>query len=183
MFDFVLSVLGELDLESVNAKLQLQRPEVKIRDPKTNEITETIQSNVPDLVSLHGTLASSATLSFLFRRGQQFPGTPALTWTINCEYGELRLVSSSGLAPEYSSPEAPVTIQVNWFDDDSVEDVKWEWAKDQVELPPAARGVISTLLAFADGKESGNGWVSVEDAARRATLIERFLLEWEKNSK
>lgn len=187
MFDFVLSVLGELAPESVHTKMQLQRPDVRIRDPESGRIVDTIHSDVPDLLSLHGALqpspqtATSATLSFLFRRGQPFPGTPSLSWTINCEYGEIRLVSPSGLALQASAYDEPVTIHIHWFEDDRVEDVKFEWSKEQEEVPIPARSVMRSLYAFADGKEEGDGWVSLEDAARRARQIEGFLAEWGKS--
>ncbi|KAF2449994.1 putative oxidoreductase [Karstenula rhodostoma CBS 690.94] len=181
LFDTVLSVVGDLEPGAVSSKLQLQRPDVRVRDPSTNEIIKTVQSDVPDLVSLHGTLKhSSATLSYLFRRGQPFPGTPALTWTINFEHGEIRLVSPSGLNLELGEP---VTIHVHWFDSDEVEEVKWEWNAEQTAIPPSARNVINTLVAFADRKAPGDGWVSLEDAANRARLIEGFLAEWEKSRK
>ncbi|KAF2249195.1 putative oxidoreductase [Trematosphaeria pertusa] len=187
VFDFVLSVLGELAPESVHTKMQLQRPDVRIRDPESGRIVDTIHSDVPDLLSLHGALqpspqtATSATLSFLFRRGQPFPGTPSLSWTINCEYGEIRLVSPSGLALQASAYDEPVTIHIHWFEDDRVEDVKFEWSKEQEEVPIPARSVMRSLYAFADGKEEGDGWVSLEDAARRARQIEGFLAEWGKS--
>jgi predicted dehydrogenase len=181
VFDTVLSVVGDLQPEQVHSKLQLQRPDVRVRDSSTKQIIDTVRSNVPDLVSLHGTLQpSSATLTYLFRRGQPFPGTPALTWTINLEHGEIRLVSPSSTNLELGEP---AEIHVHWHDDDKVEEVKWEWNAEQAALPPSARNVISTLVAFADRKAPGDGWVSIEDAANRARLIEGFLAEWEENQK
>ncbi|KAF1979435.1 NAD(P)-binding protein, partial [Bimuria novae-zelandiae CBS 107.79] len=176
VLDLVLSVVGDLDPETAHAQLQLQRPDVRIRDPSTNKIIETVRSNVPDLVSLHGPVKSSATLSFLFRRGQPFPGTPALTWTINLEHGEISLVAPSGTALELGEP---ATIHVHWFDGDNVEEIKWNWNAELSQLPASARQVFSTLIAFADGNAPGDGWVSIEDAANRAKLIESFLGEWE----
>ncbi|KAJ4304823.1 hypothetical protein N0V90_000351 [Kalmusia sp. IMI 367209] len=178
LLDTILSVVGEL--QSVHTKLQLQRPDVRIRESSSEKIIETVRSDVPDLISLHGTLQSSATIAYLFRRGSPFPGTPALTWTINLEYGEIRIVSVSGLNLELGEP---ATIHVHWFDGDEVEEVKWQWSAEQEQLPLSARNVLSTLLAFADGNEAGNGWVSIEDAANRAKLIESFLAEWEKSKK
>ncbi|KAJ4373081.1 hypothetical protein N0V83_003372 [Neocucurbitaria cava] len=180
VLDSVLSVVGDLDVSSVEAKTQLQRPSVRIRDPSTNEIIDCTTSDVPDLLSFHGTIASSqaapnATLSFLFRRGQPFPGTPPLTWTINCEHGEIRLLSPSGTNLEPNEGDEPLTIQVHHFDSDTVENVEWKWGDRQTELPVLARNVMESLYAFADGKEEGKGWVSLEDAARRAALIRSFL--------
>lgn len=181
VLDTVLSVVGGLQPETVHSQLQLQRPDVRIRDPSTNSITRTVRSDVPDLISFHGKLStSSATFSYLFRRGQPFPGDPALTWSINLEHGEIRLVATSGLNLETGSP---ATIYVHWFDSDEVEEVKWEWNEEFLELSGSARNVISTLLAFAEGKAAGDGWVSIEDAAGRARLIEGFLEGWEKDGK
>jgi hypothetical protein len=51
----VQSVVGELVPGSVHTHLQLQRPEVRVRDPaQDDKIVETIRSDVPDLLSLHG---------------------------------------------------------------------------------------------------------------------------------
>jgi hypothetical protein len=55
VIDFVQSVVGELVPGTVHTHFQLQRPEVRIRDPaRNNQIVETIRSDVPDLLSLHG---------------------------------------------------------------------------------------------------------------------------------
>ena len=181
MFDFVLSVIGELDPASIHAKSQLQRPDIHIRDSSTNEIVEHMKSDVPDLLSLHGALASSsqsvpgATLSFLFRRGQPFPGTPSLVWTINCERGEIRLVSPSGISLQAAAYDEPVTIQVHHFRTDKVEEIDWTWSERQQDLPIVARSVSECLYAFAEGREEGHGWAGIQSAAVRAHLIERLM--------
>jgi hypothetical protein len=137
-------------------------------------------SDVPDLLSLHGALASpqavaGATLSFLFRRGQPFPGTPSLVWTINCERGEIRVVAPSGIALQARAYDEPVTLQVHHFDTDKVEDIDWDWGERQNELPMLARIVSECLYAFAEGREAGDGWAGVESAAARARMVEQFL--------
>lgn len=82
VFDFAQSALGEA--QDVHGHLQLQRPEVKLRDPATNTIVSTITSDVPDLVVAVGSLTASpvahqdATLLVRFRRGQPFPGEAPL---------------------------------------------------------------------------------------------------------
>jgi hypothetical protein len=58
VFDTMLSTVGDIDPESVHTKLQLQRPNIRIRDPDSGKIVEKITSNVPDLLSLHGKLYS-----------------------------------------------------------------------------------------------------------------------------
>jgi hypothetical protein len=193
VFDFVLTTLGELDPNTVSTKLQLQRPSVRIRDPKTKEIVDTIRSDVPDLLAFHAALlpsaqnAQDATLSIFFRRGQPFPGTPPLTWTINCEYGEIRIVNNAGTALHASGYDVPLIFQVHWFEDDRVEDIGFTWSKEQEQVPIMGRSVQRTLFAFADylGKGKGDvekdGWVDLEDAAKRAAQIEGFLTGWEKS--
>ena len=118
---------------------------------------------------------AGATLSYSFRRGQPFPGTPALVWTINCQKGEIRLISPSGLALHASGGTDAVTIEVHLFDTDEVENVSWAWNERQQELPLLARGVSECLYAFAEGRAEGDGWASVESAATRARLIEQFM--------
>ena len=110
---------------------------------------------------------------FHFRRGQPFPGTPSLDWRINFENGELRLVSPSGLSLE--AADDPATIQLHHFDTDKVEDITWDWDELQKEVPVSARAVLTNLYAFADGVGEGEGWVGIEDAARRAEQIEGWL--------
>lgn len=180
--DTLLSVIGDVDPTTVQAKTQIQRPEVRIRDPSTNEIIETVKSDVPDFLSFNARLQSSphtvddATLSFVFRRGQPFPGTPSVTWTINFQYGEIRVQSpTSGFFDADPSDERNVTIQVHRYEDDQVENIEWSWSQEQAALPLMARPVSATLYAFADGRDPGDGWVDVEDAARRAVLIEKLL--------
>lgn len=120
--------------------------------------------------------ADDATLSFIFRRGQPFPGTPSVTWNLNFQYGEIKVESpTSGFFDADPSDEKKVTFQIHHYEDDKVEDVEWGWSTEQMALPLMARPVSSTLYAFADGCDAGDGWVSVEDAAKRAVLIERLL--------
>lgn len=180
LLDTILSVLGELSPSTTHAALQLQRPDVRIRDPVTKNIVETVRSNVPDLFSLHGTIASSsATFTYFFRRGQPFPGRPSLEWTINCEFGEVRLVSPSTLSFGTSNKDEPITIHVHWFEEDKVEEVKWQWSEEEEELPVIARTVFRSLVAFGEGKDSVDGWVDIKDAQSRAHQLEGFLRQWE----
>ncbi|ORX98945.1 hypothetical protein BCR34DRAFT_547762 [Clohesyomyces aquaticus] len=180
--DFVQSVVGELVPGTVHTQFELQRPNIRIRDPSTGEIVETIHSNVPDLLSLDGRLthehaAQNASLHFHFRRGQPFPGIPSLDWRINFERGEVRLVAPSGISLQAAPYDEPVTIQLFDFDKESLEDVPWEWNDLQKEVPIRARTVLSCLYAFADGATRGNGWVGLEDATKRAEQIENWLTD------
>ncbi|CAN9161268.1 unnamed protein product [Alternaria alternata] len=183
VLDAVLSVVGQLDPASVHSKIQIQRPNVRIRDPKSMQVVENTTSNVPDLLSVHAAIEPSpltvpnTTLSFLFRRGQPFPGTPALTWTINCEYGEIRVTSATSSSFQNSENDGPVVIQVHHFDTEQVEIVDWGWSDMQKEIPIVGRDVMGCLFAFADGNEEGDGWVGLGDAASYAQTIESFLEE------
>jgi predicted dehydrogenase len=85
MIDFVHAVLGEY--ESSSAQVQIQRPNQKIIDRDTGA-TKSTTSDVPDLVSIHGTLRASdyvshgASLTVNFRTGPPFPGTKPFVWVI-----------------------------------------------------------------------------------------------------
>ena len=118
-------------------------------------------------------MAPSATLTCFFRRGQAFPSTPALTWTINCEQGEIRMVSPDGLAFDFSTTPVPITVY--HFDTNAVEDVAWAWDDAVLQVPPQARNIMRSLLAFADGEPEGDGWVGIEMAAKRAAQIDGWL--------
>ncbi|KAF2625602.1 putative oxidoreductase [Macroventuria anomochaeta] len=180
--DVLLSVIGDVQPSTVQAKTQIQRPDIRIRGSSTNKIIKTVKSDVPDLLSFNAQLqpsphiADDATLAFFFRRGQPFPGTSSLTWTINFQNGEIRVDSpSKSFFDADPSDDKPITIQVHRFEDDSVEKVEWSWSSEQAALPVPARAVSATLHAFADGRDAGDGWVSLEDAAKRAALIEKLL--------
>jgi hypothetical protein len=71
--------------------------------------------------------------------------------------------------------DEPVTIHVHKFDTDAVEEAHWDWSDLQKEVPVIGRSVMSSLYAFADGLGEGEGWVGIEDAAKRAKQIEGWL--------
>lgn len=181
VLDQVLAAIGELDHSTVQSKSQIQRPEVRIRDLAAGKIVKTVKEEVPDLVTLNGTLAASpkaasnATLTFTFRKGPPFPGTSSFIWTINCEHGEIRIDAPSTTTLETGENDPPVTISVHTFADDKVEQVDFGWNEQQLQVPLLARSVMDTLFAFADGKKPEDGWVDLEDAAKYAELIATFL--------
>src|SRR5690349_20134789 len=96
VFVIIQGVLG--DLAALKGDFHLQRPETKLTDPNGN-VVRTVKPDVPDLIQVSGKWNESpltqhnATLHFRFRRGQPFPGDPALEWTINGEKGEIRIIS------------------------------------------------------------------------------------------
>jgi len=175
--DMALSVVGRMNPNSVRASKFIQRPEINVKDPRTGRIIETIQSDVPDLLSLSGSLkksavtAPNAAMTYFFRVGKPFPGNPACALNIYCENGEIQLTGPDGPALEFTPEDNPVKIQVHWFDTNSVEEVPWKWSKEQLEVESVARGVQQCLYAFADGKPEGDGWVGIDDAREMAVLI------------
>lgn len=154
MFDYVQSALGETI--NLYSRFQLQRPEVKLRDPSTNKIIGTTLSDVPDLINVMGILKGlnnvehGASLLMRFRRGQPFKGEPAFIWHINCEQGEIRLTAPSGSSIHANSYSEPVTIEVHHFQTDEVHNVQWEWPgwEEQSDIPIVGRSVANLYEAF-----------------------------------
>lgn len=179
--DTLLSAIGDVDCSTVQARAQIQRPNVRIRDPVSISIVETVKSDVPDLVSFNAKLSPSshtaddATLSYFFRRGQPFPGTSTVTWVLNFEHGEIKVESPTAGFLEQRPHDKPITLLLHHYDDNSTKEISWSWSSEEEALPLLARSVSTTLFAFADGRPAGDGWVSVEDAARRAVLIEKLM--------
>lgn len=185
VFDFVQEAVGQT--VDVQAHFQLQRPEAKVRDSKTNEIIQTITSDVPDLITTIGTIAASPTvqegaqLSVRLRRGAPFPGEPALVWTVNGEKGEIRLAATGGIALQAMAytkgvPKGDVSLELHDFATDKVEELELEWAPWQEELPINARSVGAVYEAFADGKDGG--YPTFEDALRRYQQLDGFISKW-----
>ncbi|KAL0936226.1 oxidoreductase family protein [Colletotrichum truncatum] len=175
LFDQIQYILG--DVSNLKSHTQIQRPNVKIRDPQTKEITETVKSNVPDLVITTGTLpasditAENATLLVRFRKGQPFKGEAPLVWTINGEKGEIRLTSDVSTSLQASAQVQDIRIEVHDFESDEVETVEWGWEDWEAELPPLARSIGAAYEAFAEGKEVP----TFEDALKRHEQIESIL--------
>ncbi|KAI0160023.1 NAD(P)-binding protein [Hypoxylon sp. FL1284] len=157
LFDFVQVALG--DVQVVNSHMQIQRPDVKIRDVTTGEITETLRSDVPDLMLVTGTLAASehavagATVHVRVRRGQPFKGEDPLVWTVNCEKGEIRLSATGGMLISAFAHGQPVAIEVHDFETDEVQQVEWKW-EERLDLDPCSRMVGALYEAFAAGDET-----------------------------
>ncbi|KAK0381843.1 oxidoreductase family protein [Colletotrichum limetticola] len=158
LFDQIQHVLGEATIQ--HSHTQIQRPDVKIRDPSTKQITETVSSNVPDLLVATATLppsnfvsAQGATFLARFRRGQPFAGEPQLSWTVNGEKGEIRLTSQNSVALQAFADVDGVKIEVQDFESGEVESVPWAWEEGwQAELPVPARCVGAVYEAFAEAE-------------------------------
>ncbi|KAK1585630.1 oxidoreductase family protein [Colletotrichum navitas] len=171
LFDQIQYALGEATIQQSHA--QIQRPNVRIRDPATRQIVETVPTDVPDLLAVTATLPASdfvapdATLLARFRRGQPFPGDPQLLWTIHGERGEIRLTSQNSVALQAFADGDAVRIEVHDFASDKVERVAWAWADWQDELPVPARCIGAVYEAFAQGEGAAGLLASFDDALRR----------------
>ncbi|KAG9254177.1 uncharacterized protein F5Z01DRAFT_120455 [Emericellopsis atlantica] len=178
LFDQVQYVLGTI--EKPQTRLQLQRPEVKLRDPKTQNIVDTVISNVPDLVIVAATMPKSesvqenASILLRFRRGQPVAGEPALVWTISGTKGDLVLVARGGTALHANAYSEPVTIEIYNFETDKVEHVEWTWEDWQAELPMVARSIGKVYEDFANGAQVP----TFKDALERHEQLEGYLEDW-----
>ncbi|KAL6876939.1 hypothetical protein J3F83DRAFT_430333 [Trichoderma novae-zelandiae] len=181
LFDQIQHVIG--DLQNIQPHLQLQRPNVLLRDSATKEVVEVVKSDVPDLIIFNGTLAASqkavegANVLFRFRRGQAFPGEPGLTFAINGEKGEIRLQAFSGATLHANSYDAPVTIEVHDFASDVVKKVDWSWQDWQEKLPVVGRSIAVLYDKFADGVSEG--LPSFDSALVRHEQLETILADWD----
>lgn len=54
VIDYVQSVVGNVVVGTDEVRTQIQRPRIRIRDPQTQEFVEEVDSDVPDLLSVHG---------------------------------------------------------------------------------------------------------------------------------
>jgi predicted dehydrogenase len=188
--DYIHDVLGEF--ESFSSRMQIQRPSVKIVDAQ-GSVKRRIESDVPDLLSMHGTLeareesisiAKGAQLSITFRLGPPFKGEPALTWSINGEKGEL-LIAIGGQYL-HSHVIDPISIKFHDHATDEVKEFGWEWQGWQRELPVRARIIAELYERYAEwvqgGKEEvkeGREWPRVDDVIVRMGEFEKIYTEFD----
>ena len=177
-------MLGEL--ASVKGDFHLQRPNVQIQDA-TGSTIKTVHSTVPDLIFVSGKWDESnitqenATLHYRFRRGQPFPGEPALEWTISGERGEIRIISPQTTFIQVGDPSLPRTIEVHNFGTDQVETFEWDWEPWQRELPFPARSIGRLYEDFAAVKGTGlkEKYLTFDTAAARTEQLEQLVSEWQ----
>lgn len=180
VFDSVQTAVGSVG--DLKGHIQLQRPDVGIRDPKTNAVTKVVKSDTPDLIIATGVLPSSTTVqegaNFLtrFRRGQVFPGDPALEWTVNGEKGEIRLVATASPAIQALAADGPIVIEVHDHASDTVEKIEWDWLSWQNDLPINARNIGALYEAFADGEEIN--YPSFADALGLHEQLDQIINGW-----
>ncbi|KAK4159994.1 hypothetical protein QBC43DRAFT_326219 [Cladorrhinum sp. PSN259] len=187
--DMVLSVLSDFDhAQEVQGSFHLQHPTQKLFDPATKEVVGTVQSDVPDLVLLNGRLQESehvqkdALFSLQLRRGSPFPGEPSLVWLIYGDKGAIRLVAPESTHITIGTPNDPQVFEVVDYETDKVEQVAWEFADWQVELPFPARNIGAIYEEYAAAKESGDRhapkYQTFEQALRRLEQLNEPLSKW-----
>ncbi|CAK7235874.1 hypothetical protein SCUCBS95973_009415 [Sporothrix curviconia] len=189
LMDVVESTVGTYIPGTVHAHTQLQSPNVAIMDPSTGNIVETIRSNVPDLMSLHGFVQSARTnhepvsLTLHYQQGFPFPGTPALDWILTGTKGKIRLVDATGVS-FYGGPGPDgVNIQLWKLGDETAETVNWAYSELQLEVPPTARAMQTLLYSYADAKrgvgkddvKNSSDWPDLKSGAARALEVEEWL--------
>ncbi|GAB1740607.1 hypothetical protein NU219Hw_g5701t1 [Hortaea werneckii] len=168
--DAVHSVLGEF--ETFQSHTQIQRPGQEIVNRSSGTRTSKI-SDVPDLVSIHGTLAAQhpyiapcASLVVKFHYEPPFPGITPLVWTITGEKGQIRLSAESGslIQPHTSGP---MSLQLYMFDSGEVQDVSWGWEDWQAALPHRARNIGKLYEVFAENEMAEYGVADFDAAVTR----------------
>ena len=190
--DYVHEVLGEFD--SFEARMQIQRPTLGVIGDDGSQ-KKSISSNVPDLLAVHGRLASGkaniaedATLAVSFRMGPPFKGTPGLVWTINGEKGELMVTSPAGPYLHSDSYGEAIKIQLHDHQTDSVVDIDWDWKDWQKQLPMRSRIVAELYERYAKwvegwrpklGDSDENQWPRLHDAVARLKEFEELFKKYD----
>lgn len=176
--DFVHTVLGEF--ESSNARLQIQRPNQTIINRDTGE-TRQVVSDVPDLVSVHGSLKVSshivqgATLSVIFRSGPPFPGTQPFVWTITGEKGRIQVSNPRGPYIQSLASAHPTPIQVEDFASGQVRVEPWSWEDWQEPLSAGSRNIAKLYDLYYEGKTQDYGVADFAGAVIRHAQIDSML--------
>lgn len=161
----------------MQANTHFTRPDVKITN-QDGAILETVRSEIPDLVIVHGTLATSgAPLSVTFRRGPPFPGSEAFDWAIQGEKGEIRVTRPG---PSLQTWDDDSKIRVHDFATDKVEVVDWDHGKFAA-LPGPAKSVARLYNLFAKG--DATSYPTFEDAVVRHREMEALLNRSEQGLK
>ena len=179
MLDEIEYVLG--NIHNVRTRLHTQSPAIELRDPQSQQVIDTVQSNVPDLILLNGTLGPSdfvergATVSVRFRRDGPFPGEPCFTWLLTGEKGEILVRAEKDPRLGQIAYVGPVTLRVRDFATDKVEEVEWQWEDWQKELPMPAWNVGALYDAYAEG---GNV-PGFEVGLKRHQELDSMLANWE----
>ncbi|EME87032.1 uncharacterized protein MYCFIDRAFT_29647 [Pseudocercospora fijiensis CIRAD86] len=180
MIDFVHSVLGEF--ESFHSHSQIQHPEQRINGAD-GKVKGKYTSDVPDLLSIHGTLQASsrvakgASLIVNFRKGPPFPGTLPFIWTINCENAEIRVTSERGPFLQSESNSYPVPIELHDFASGEVKSVEWLWEDWQEVIAARSRNVGKLYDLYAEGRVEEASCATFDSAVWRHGQLDWILYE------
>ena len=173
LIDSILNVLGPM--KSITPHLSLQRPEISVLSSSTGQVSGVVQSNVPDLINVHGILTSqgSAPISILYRAGPAFKGTPSLIWSIVGEKGEIR-VEGEGPHLHASSKGFKVLLQPTGSED--VESIEWKNEMEERGFQGPAANIGSLYEAFANGQRGS--WPGFEQALECHRMLEEVWDDW-----
>ena len=178
MIDMIHSVLGEY--ATSHAHTQIQRPNQKIVNRETGE-ESAVTSDVPDLVSVHGTLnpsrsmADGATLTATFRSGPPFPGTKALVWTITGDKGRIRVSNDKTSFVQSEANASPMPIEVENFTTGEVKQVAWQWEDWQEPLLARGRNIAKLYDLWYEDKLTDLGAADFDAAVVRHRQLDRIL--------
>lgn len=176
--DYVHRVVGEY--ASSHVQTQIQRPNQSIIDAKTGEKRPTT-SNVPDLVSVHGTLkpsdyvAEGATLIGNFRSGAPFPGTIPFVWTITGEKGRLQISNERGPYIQAVAAGFPTPIELEEFETGEVKSIEWVWEDWQEPLLPSGKCIGKLYDVWYEGRTAEFGVHDFDSAVERHRWLDSFL--------
>jgi predicted dehydrogenase len=161
MIDYVHEVLG--DWEDFQSKMQIQRPVLNVT-ALDGSVTGTVESDVPDFLTVHGTLKPSkadispgALLSVTFRAGPSLKRQPGFTWTINGSRGELVITAPGPYLMSGNSYNGLVQIHCHDHNSDEIREIGWDWEEYQKKLGIRARSVVEMYERYARWVESGKG--------------------------
>lgn len=178
MIDFIHSVLGEYEYS--NAYLQVQRPGQKVVNRETGA-SRPVTSDVPDLVSVHGTLqpsdqvADGASLTVNFKTGPAFPGITPFTWIITGEVGRLRMTSQRGPFIQSESSEHPIAVELQDFGTNEVKQIPWTWDDWQESLLGRGRNIAKMYDLYYEERAKQHGLCDFEGAVRRHAQTDGML--------
>jgi hypothetical protein len=175
--DLVHSVLGEY--QHSNAHLQIQRPNQTIRHSDGTETPFT--SDVPDLVSIHGTLkesdhvASGASLLVKFQTGPPFQGTSPFLWVITGDKGRIQMSCERGPMIHAEGSGFPIPVLLEDLATSEVKNIPWTFEDWQESMKPVARNTAKLYDLFADGKTGSPSLVDFDEAVGRHAQLDKML--------
>ncbi len=178
-FDWVQNVLG--DVHHIQSRLQLQRPKIRVLDSFIGRSIDTIESDVPDLIYVTGTLPGSehilkdATFHMRYRGAPPFSGEPSLVWTILGEKGEIRLTAAFDAMLQVSQL-GDVTIEIDDYEKREIERVNLKWDAFS-ELPHLSRSYASLYEAYATG--AVGKYANFDHALKRHVQLDGLLANWD----